>query len=265
MASFAPAPQGHAHPAERLRQARLAVAAVLDSPASHRPEEVTSPTPIRPLPDDVGAIVVARADAGLPPAGDDFPRLPLIAKVARPAALLAALDLVLVVVAFTTGSTVLGVVALVLLLLFAAAAVVTMRYVAADPLRIGPRERAAIEASGRWSPRDEWTAPTRERALLAAATDAARRIVATPAWTTGLLARGGVVLSLAAELDQLETQARQTPAEPAWSRSVTRVSALTAYADTAAGIVVDEPAGEPREEDVEVLAFFLSPSIYEVG
>ena len=270
-----PPPPARAEPAERLRQARDTVRASLDADRSGPPPPVTATVPIRPLPDEVGAKIVARAEAGLVPAGSTSPRSPLLKRVVLPSATLALLDAVLLVVAAVQGATVLAIVAAVLLVAFATAAVVAVRYVRADPLLLDPGDHAAIAAAGRWTSDQPWPADASgpEVALVATAAEAAQRVVSHPAWLSGLLARGGVQLSLGSELDLLDRQAHGVAVgggpdadEETWTLLVTRVAALTAYAATLDDLdsPLDSREATPLAQDVERLAFFLSASIYEV-
>lgn len=245
------------HPADRLRRARRQVVATLDGVAPPEPVVVRSPTPIKPLDGEAGSLAARRLEAGLEPAGLDFPRLGAVKRIALPALLLILVDLVVIVVALVSGAGTPALACAVVLIVLSAAVVMSVRYAAADPLRAGPRELKAIAAAGRWSPSRAWPEPDRHRALVGVASAAAQRIVDAPAWRSGVLGRGGCALPLATELDRIEDEAAADGDE---RHLVTRVAALVAYADTA----VEIDADELDAEHAEALAFLLSGSIHEV-
>ncbi|MGI8679001.1 MAG: hypothetical protein ACR2LX_10010 [Jatrophihabitans sp.] len=205
-----------------------------------------------------------------------------IRKTVLPSAVLALLDAVLLIVALASGSTVLAVVAAALFAVFAGAALAARRSGAGNGLRLSGRDRRAIVEACRWTSSQQWTGPvasTQERALVVAAARAAQRIVRSRPWRSGELNRHGVPLAVAAELDQVDTFAFELATRhgqnssdvlsaelaDAWDKALTRVAALTAYADTLAGFAAHETAVPGRPEpDYSVLAFFLSAAIYDV-
>lgn len=274
-------------PARELLRAKQSVRAALADAGGMTPPSVRSRTPIKALPPDLAAAVQARAQRGLDPLGTDSPGGSVISRVVLPSAVLAVLDAILLILALTSGSTALAVVAGVLLVLFTAVALAGRRAAAADQSRLTARDRIAVADAGRWSSGQQWSgalASTPECALVVAAARAAARIVASPAWTSGALARDGVTLAVGAELDQLDATAFALASwrrgqdtatahelDDAWEMTLTRVAALTAYADTLdAPLTAPVPAGQqhgpalgPAQRDA--LAFFLSPVIYDVG
>lgn len=260
MAYSARVSAGAVDPADRLRRARSTVIAGLNDPAIGAPQPVRSPTPIRTLPSAVASVVAARADAGLSPVGEFYPRRQTLRRVAVPAFVLAGIAFVLAVVALLRGQVTAGVITLTAGALLGALCGAALRHAHDDPLRIGPRERRIIAAASRWQPGRDRVESDPARALLTTAAAAAQRIVDSAAWQSGLLARGGVVVPLASELDLTEQRAARSRDED-WARLVTRVSALVAYADT----VVLLDSGEPAAAEIEVLAFLLSAAIHNVG
>ena len=285
-------------PAQDLRRAKATVQATIAGAIGTTPPAVTSSTPIRGLPQDIVAKAQRRAQAGYNPVGTDSPSAVTMRKVVWPSAALAVLDAVLLVVALVSGSTVLAVVAVVLLVVFAGAAIVGRRTAARDDLRLTALERVAIARAGRWTSSQKWVGPiasTPECALIVAAAQAAQRIVSSAPWQSGELARSGVPLAVGPELDQVDANAFELashryptfpgglPGAPlhtpelddAWEKTLTRVAALTAYADTLDGRLAAEDAAltqpgqvtdaQLRADDVDLLAFYLSPAIYDVN
>jgi hypothetical protein len=129
-----------------------------------------------------------------------------------------------------------------------------------DPRRLTAADRRAIAAARRWESHQPWTGPLAscaERGLVLAAARAAERIAGSPAWRSGRIDDARVRLDLGAELDQIDdqafriAQARQAAGEvavgavpsggppavaAAWETTLTRVAALTAYANRISGL-----------------------------
>jgi hypothetical protein len=130
-----------------------------------------------------------------------------------------------------------------------------------DANRLTAGDRLAIAGASRWRSKQRWTASGRERGLVIAATRAAARITASPAWRSGRLDEQRVRLDLAAELDQIDEQAHRIAAartatgpvtadpavDRAWEAAVDRVAALTAYANE-----LDGYAQRRREEQARL-------------
>lgn len=293
-------PMDKPSPADGLLRAKQAVLATIAGATGLTPPSIKARTPIKPLPPGTGGRIAARVQAGLDPLGTNYPRSATSRRVVLPSAGLAVLDVVAFGIALAAGETVLAVVAAVLFVVLAGVALAGRRYVGGDPLRLTARDRLAFVNAGRWSSVQQWTGPiafTRECALMVAAARAGQRVVASSSWSSGRLADSGVQLALAAELDQVDAGAfaiasRRYPDYPgglpgtpvtsaeldgAWDKLLTRVAALTAYADTLDG-VAGHQAAAPRQGgqvddvtldgagqgDVAALAFFLSASIYDV-
>lgn len=267
-----------AAPEQRLARARSELRTALASPAGTPPQAIKARTPIKALPQDLTTKAQARVAAGFDPLGTRYPRGIVFTRVVVPSTVLALVDLVLLVAAIVADSSVLATVSAVLFAVFGGIALASRHFVASDPLRLSARDRLAVVEAGRWRTSQDWSGPLvtgPESALAGAAARAGSRIVASPAWTSGQLASTGVVLALGAELDQVDAAAftiataragssgtlTAAEADDAWPRMVTRVAALTAYADTVAELG-DAPLDQP---DVETLAFFLSGAIYEAG
>lgn len=300
MSEPAKVPMEKRAPADELLWAKQSVLATVAGAAGTTPASIKARAPIRPLPADTAARITARVQAGLEPLGSSFPRSATFHRVVLPSALLAVLDALAFVVALAAGQAVLAVVAAVLFVVLACVALAGQRYVRGDPLRLTARDRLGVVNAGRWSSDQRWAGPiasTRECALVVAAARAGQRIVGSTSWTSGQLANSGVQLALAAELDQLDAEAfaiasrryRDFPGglpgtpvasselDRAWDKLVTRVAALTGYADTLDGLdryqdaalrqggpVDDATLLGPGQRDVEALAFFLSASIYDL-
>lgn len=263
-----PVPQG---PAEDLVRARQSVLAVLaGTGGSEQLPTLQAVAPLRALPPVIEAKLANRAEAGLSLPGGDHPGggrprgagLPRITSAAA-------------------------------------------RFLARDPLRLTSSDRREIAKASRWQSRQPWTGPLAfctERALVVAATYAAERIARSPAWRSGRLDEHRVRLDLAGELDQIDAQAFRiasaryqgsvgglpvaAPASPvvdqAWETTVTRVAALSCYADSLdglarrqaealarmgdpvrdselmAGSVLDEIASD----DLAVLSYFFAAALF---
>jgi len=215
-----------------LTHARADVLARIAGSGMSQDPHLEAAAPLRPLPPELEAKLTAG------PAAD----VDLRRRVVRPSAALAALDAIAVVVAIATGHAVLAIVAGVLFVPLAALAVLGARY---GGHRLSMADRARVAAASKWQSRQDWSGPLalgRERGLVLAAVDAARRITATPGWRSGSLDEQRVRLDLAVELDQIDDQAHRIAAarvagtgdpaamEVAWEAALDRVAALTAYA-----------------------------------
>lgn len=193
-----------------------------------------------------------------------------------PAAALAGLDAVLLVFAVVTGHTGLAIGAGVLLVLLGGAAFVLARVTPPTGPRLSPSDLKAIRLASQWRSPHAWAGPlahTRERALVVAAIRAAGRVVASAAWQSGRLDEHRVRIDVATELDEVDAQAARVadaryegssggialerPADPvvdeAWETLVTRVAALTCYADSLDGLAAGQmraPADPVRDADL---------------
>jgi hypothetical protein len=243
-----------AAPEPDLSYARASVlATVAGSAISARPPTVQAAAPLGALPPQLEAKLASRAAAGLSPVGPDHPRRRVWPRVVVPSATFAVVDAVAVGALAGGGHVVLAIVAGVLFVPFAALAVAGARYASRDPLRLNASERRAIAAASTWESRQVWTgslASCEERGLVIAAAYAAERIARSNAWRSGRIDDQRLELNLAAELDQIDDQAHRiasarheyAPGSPpamgtapvvdaAWETTLTRVAALTAYAN----------------------------------
>jgi hypothetical protein len=229
------------------------LATVAGSAMAPGPPTAHAAAPLRALPATLEAKLASRAAAGLTPTGPDHPRRRVWQRVALPSAFFAVLDAIAVGALAAAGHVVLAVVAGVLFVPFAVLAVGATRFAVQDPLRLGPAERRAIADAGQWESRQAWTGPLalcEERGLVIAATQTAERIARSPIWRSGRVDDPRVRLDLAGELDQIDEQAHRIAAarhehatgsppalgtapvvDAAWDATLTRVAALTAYAN----------------------------------
>jgi hypothetical protein len=247
-------------PAQELASAREEVEALIaGSGGGMQAPHLQAQAPLRALPPAVEAKLANRAAAGLPPIGLDHPRGRVWQRVVLPSACFAGLDGVGALVAAGDGHPVLAVGAAALFVPFAALAGLAGQWARRDPLRLTTSERREIHRASRWESHQLWTGPLahcRERALVVAAMRAAQRIVRSPAWRSGRLDEHRVRLDVGGELDQIDEQAYRIasarysgsagglpvegPPNPvvdqAWEAVLTRVSALTAYAESLDGL-----------------------------
>ena len=238
-------------PAEKpdlTRPRAVVLAAIAGSALSQSgTPHVRANAPLRPLAPAAEARLAAR---NLPAAGGR--PTPDLGKAFAVCSLLAALDVVVVIIAIATGHTVFAIVAGILFLLLAAFALAARSAMRRDPAQVPPPDRRAIHAASRWDSKQSWTGPlatSSERGLVVAATQAAERIARSPGWTSGALADHRIQVDLVFELDQIDDQAhriavarQQQPGttdpvlDQAWDAAVDRVAALTAYADNIDGL-----------------------------
>jgi len=294
-------------PAEELQQARDVVQAhIYGAPGSIQPPTLHAAAPLRPLPAALEAKLANRAAAGYAPYGVEHPRGHVWQRIVLPSGTLAALDAVGVGVAAGSGHPILAIGAGVLFVPLAGLAGTAARWAGRDPLRLSTLERREITKASRWESKQLWTGPLafcNERGLVVAATRAAERIARSPAWRSGRLDEHRVRLDVAKELDQIDEQAfriasaryegstgglpiAKPVADPvvdqAWDALLTRVAALTCYAesldglarqqaedrarlgnpirdaDLMAGLTMDELA----IEDITALTFFLGAATF---
>jgi hypothetical protein len=292
-------------PEADLTRARASVLALIaGSGGSPTAPSLEAEAPLRQLPADTAETIAARSAAGLTPIGRDHPRSGTWRRVVGPSAGLAVLDAVAVVVAAAKGSTILAIAAGVIFVVFAGMAISGARFATSDPLRLGTADRRAVDAARRWKSRQDWSGPLAfcsERGLVIAALEAARRIARSAAWTSGQLDAHRARLDLATELDQIDAQSHAVAAsryggpgatinssgglpaagaptpstEAAWDAVVTRVAALTCYADGLDGLPARRAAALDRGvafagpngaditlDDVAVLDFFLGAALF---
>jgi hypothetical protein len=293
-------------PAEELQFARETVLAhMYGAPGSIQPPSLHAAAPLRALSPALEAKLANRAAAGYAPYGVEHPRGHVWQRVVLPAGSLAALDAVGVGVAAGGGHPILAIGAGVLFVPLAGLAGAAARWATRDPLRLTTLERREITKASRWESRQLWTGPLafcNERGLVVAATRAAERIARSPAWRSGRLDEHRVRLDVANELDQIDEQAFRIasaryegssgglpvakPPDPVvdqtWEAALTRVAALTCYAesldglarqqaedrarlgnpvrdaDLMAGLTMDEIA----VEDMTALTYFLGAAIW---
>jgi hypothetical protein len=247
-----------AAPEPDLSYARASVlATVAGSAISARQPSVQAAAPLGALPAPLEAKLASRAAAGLSPIGADHPRRGVLPRVVVPSSTFAALDVVAAGALAGAGHVALAIVAGVLFVPFAVLAAAGARYVSRDPLRLNASERRAIAAASQWESRQVWTGPlasSEERGLVIAATYAAERIARSNAWRSGRIDDHRLQLDLAAELDQIDDQAHRIASarheyssgsapdlgtapvvDAAWETTLTRVAALTAYANEVDG------------------------------
>jgi hypothetical protein len=241
-------------PAPDLEQARANVLAIVAGSAmSMRPPTVQAAAPLRALDPALEGKLAARAAAGLTPTGPDHPRGRVWQRVVLPAGSFAAVDAVGAGALAADGHVLLASIAGVLFVPLAVLAAAAGRFAARDPLRLRTDERRAITDASRWESHQVWTGPlasSAERGLVIAAAQAAGRIAGSDVWRSGRIDDQRLQLDLASELDQIDDQAHRiasarhehSPGSPpaldntpvlrsAWEATVTRVAALTAYAD----------------------------------
>lgn len=181
----------------------------------------------------------------------------------------AAVDLVLLVIAVAIGNYVLAAGAAVLFIATALLAVVNKRALAAGA------GRAPAIAPVRWTSRQAWQGPlafTQERALVVAATQAAQRITRAPVWGTSELDQRGARPDLAADLERIDEQAYRVASlrydgatgglpvarpvgpdvEQAWNRAVDAVASLTCFADSLDGLDTAARAAAAQRPQITV-------------
>lgn len=285
-------PAGPPEAEQKLERARDEVlATVAGSAGSQQQLVLNAPGPLRPLSPELTTKLIERG-------GPDpvKPRVTL-------AGLVAVVDAVLLVVALVTGHPVLAIVAGLLLVLLGGAALAARRTTPGP--RLSPAELKAIRVASRWRSQQDWTGPiahTRERALVVAAIRAVERIIASPAWRSGRLDEHRVRIDVAIELDQVDAQAfrvaaaryegssgglpLERPADPvverAWQAVVTRVAALTCYADSLdglaesrarsladpvrdAGLLGGSFQDELATQNLAALTFFYAATMFDAG
>jgi hypothetical protein len=293
-------------PAEELQLARDTVMAhIHGAPGSIQPPTVQAAAPLRALSAPLEAKLANRAGAGYAPYGVDHPRGRVWQRVVLPSGSLAALDGVGAGVAAADGHPVLAIGAGVLFVPLAVLAAAATRWGSRDPLRLTTLERREITKASRWESRQLWTGPLafcQERGLVVAATRAAERIARSPAWRSGRLDEHRVRLDVGNELDQIDEQAFRIasaryegstgglpvegPGDPvvdqAWEAALTRVAALTCYAESLDGLARQQAVerarlGDPVRdsdlmagltmdeiavEDITALTYFLGAAIW---
>lgn len=245
---------GGAPPEPDLSDAKASVlATIAGSALSMRPPTVQAAAPLRALPASLEAKLAARTAAGLTPTGPDHPRGRVWQRVVLPSASLAAIDAVGAGVLAASDHVVFATIAGVLFVPMAALAGSAARFASRDPLRLTAGDHRAITNASRWESHQVWTGPlssSAERGLVVAATYAAGRIARSKTWRSGRIDDQRLQLDLASELDQIDDQAHRiasarhehapgvppaqgtsTVVESAWEATLTRVAALTAYAD----------------------------------
>lgn len=229
--------------------------------------------PLRPVAPEIEVKLAARArDERLPMPGGRGQQADL-GKVVVPCALLALVDVIVLIIAIASGHYVFAVLAGVLFVPLAALAAMGAGMMRRDPLQLTVAERRAMAIASRWDSKQAWTgalATTDERGLVIAAARVAERIARSPGWRLDALGEHRLRLDLIAELDQIDDQAhrialaRQQQAgapdpllEQSWQALVDRVAALTAYADSLDGLAaaqaatVDQLGGDPvRDSDL---------------
>lgn len=228
------------------------------TPVWHAPAVVGN-TPLREPGSAVVARQQARREAGLDADGLGYPRMQLWVILVLPAAVVAALCLVALLV---SGMVIWGIAG-------AGAAVIAggaTGYLVRDRLRMASSERRELVADRSWHSEQPWIGAltqTPERRLVAQAQDAVIRLVGAPAWTSPAFDGHRLRLDLKAELEDIDGQAYRlaasrpgvkVPAAPAELTSAgpaetemsghngarealrRRVEALSAYADAVAAL-----------------------------
>lgn len=256
-----------------LTAARASVLAAVAGSALAQPPRVRAGYPLRPVAPEIEVKLAARArDERLPMPGGRGQQADL-GKVVVPCALLALVDVIVLIIAIASGHYVFAVLAGVLFVPLAALAAMGAGMMRRDPLQLTVAERRAMAIASRWDSKQAWTgalATTDERGLVIAAARVAERIARSPGWRLDALGEHRLRLDLIAELDQIDDQAhrialaRQQQAgapdpllEQSWQALVDRVAALTAYADSLDGLAaaqaatVDQLGGDPvRDSDL---------------
>jgi hypothetical protein len=246
-------------PKPDLAYARAEVLALIAGSPMNRAPHLEADVPLGNLPPELEAKLAHSGEAQTP-----APAVAAARRAVVPAATLATLDALGVVVAAATGHVVLAVLTGVLFLVLAAIVVAAWRY-GRDPNALTGADRRAIAASSRWTSKQDWSgafAGGDERGLVIAATHAAARVARSPAWRSGQLDEQRVRLDLRVELDQIDEQAHRiaearartgpvssdTAVNTAWESAVDRVAALMAYAGELDG------SARRRREDAARLA-----------
>jgi hypothetical protein len=303
--SESPVSMSKGDPEADLERARASVLAVIaGSGGSPTAPSLEADAPLGQLPAATARTIAARSSNGLSPLGHDHPRSGTWRRVVVPSGALAVLDAVAVVVAAAKGSTILAIAAGVIFVVFAGMAISGARFASSDPLRLDAADRRAVKAGRHWTSRQDWSGPLAfcsERGLLVAALDAARRIARSPLWMSGRLDAHRARLDLATELDQIDADSHAvavsryggpsgtinaagglpsagapTPSiENAWDAVVTRVAALTCYADGLDGLPARHAAALNRAtesagpngtditlDDASALDFFLGAALF---
>jgi hypothetical protein len=218
------------------------------------PPTALATAPLRALPAVVEAKLSARVEAGLAATGPDYPRRRVWQRVVVPSGGLAVLDAAGIAAGAGSGHWLVTAGAALLFVPLAVLAGLGARFAARDPLRLSTRDRRAIGGASRWVSRQAWTgrlASTEERGVVIAAARAAERIARSRTWRSGRIDDQRLRIDVGAELDQIDEQAHRIAvarqehgsAAPgsapviatAWDATVTRVAALTAYADSLEG------------------------------
>lgn len=242
-----------------LTRPRAAVLAAVAGSALSTAPHVRAAAPLRPLAPEIEAKLAARTLPGAVGRDSD------VGKVVVPCAVLAALDVIALIVAAVTGHPVLAIVAGLLFVPLAGLAVIGAGMLRRDTIRLTLADRRAMEAASRWDSKQAWTGPLAggpERGLVIAAAGVAERIARSPGWRSGVLSEHRIRLDLVAELDQVDDQAHRIAAarqeqpggpgvtdpviEAAWDAAVDRVAALTAYADSLDGLAAAQAAAINR-------------------
>jgi hypothetical protein len=175
----------------------------------------------------VAARLQARRDAGLDPEGLGYPSMRLWVLVVLPAAVLAALCLVALIV---SGTAVWGVAGAAAALTAGAAT----GYLVRDGLRMTSGERRELVANRSWHSDQPWSgalAQTPERRLVAQAQDAVALLVGAPAWASSAFEEHRLRLDLKAELGEIDRQAFQLAATSVDDRGPVTAPARTQSPD----------------------------------
>jgi hypothetical protein len=231
------------------------------TPPSWLTPAVVSERALRLPPPDLARLEAARVNAGLTPAGLEYPRGRFWAPAILPGAIA---DVGLIAAAGATTSLGLGIVAAAV----TAALGAGVGFIRADPLRINRRQHRRLNQDRAWQSPHAWVGgltQTPERRLLGQAQAAVTTIANSPAWRDERHFEERVRLDLIAELQQIDDQAYRlatldpaAPADPidpaaeqARAALAARVDALTTYATSIADVAVGPAPLPPPDPATE--------------
>jgi hypothetical protein len=218
---------------------------------------LVSAQPLRAVTPQLAALQAARVQAGLTPAGSEYPRRERWQRPIVPAVAIAIIAALVAVVAALISHSGVALFSGAVVVICILVVIVASRYVLADPLRLGRSHRLELLHAGHWESRQSWVPPVTagpERALVELAAAAALQIANSPAWLAPNQSPDRPPIALAADLDQIDAQARQiaasratNPADPgaaqAWEALVDRVVSLRAYVGQLAAGQAAAPLG----------------------
>jgi hypothetical protein len=240
----------------------LALLAARPTVAGLRPPSLLSANPLRPLSPALAAIAAARVQAGLTPTGSEYPRRERWQRPIVPSVAIAIIAALVAIIAALISHSKLALIATAVVVVCIIIVIVAGRYVMADPLRLGRAHRLELLNAGHWDSTQSWVPPATagpERTLVDLAVAAVGQIANSPAWLPPNQSPDRPPMVLAADLDQIDAQARQiaairatNPNDPgatqAWDALLDRVVALRGYAGQLAAQQARAPLGYQAPE-----------------